>query len=118
MVEGDFEGLISKTGSNDIYMAAWYNGLDYFEYNLDDFGMNTNEMLSYFWQDLIEYNRGRICYFHNWGGYDSILSLPSLLNLPKNLEFNPIVKDGFIYKTITYLQLKIHSEFYQAPYLN
>jgi hypothetical protein len=36
-------------------------------------------------------NNGRTCYFHNFGGYDAILSLPQLLYLPKNLSFYPII---------------------------
>lgn len=35
--------------------------------------------LAKFWRELIEANKGKVCYFHNFGGYDSILSLPSLL---------------------------------------
>nr|YP_009228203.1 plasmid related DNA polymerase [Rhizophagus fasciculatus]AJK91334.1 plasmid related DNA polymerase [Rhizophagus fasciculatus] len=75
-------------------MAAWYNGETNHTFSISSFGYDSSSMLSYFWEDLIKYNRGRICYFHNWGGYDSILSLSSLLNLPKNLDFDPIMKDG------------------------
>lgn len=47
-----------------------------------------------FWRDLIKNNDKRICYFHNWGGYDAILSLNSLLTCLPNLKLNPILKDG------------------------
>jgi hypothetical protein len=47
-----------------------------------------------FWRDLIKNNDKRICYFHNFGGYDAILSLNSLLTCLPNLKFNPILKDG------------------------
>lgn len=52
-------------------------------------------MLEVFWQDLIFQNRGRNCYFHNFGGYDSILSLPSLVNLP-GFSFEPVINNGEI----------------------
>jgi hypothetical protein len=57
-------------------------------------GYNTETMLSLFWQDLIKKNPKRTCYFHNFGGYDAILSMPALLNLP--FQFYPIMKDGEI----------------------
>jgi hypothetical protein len=50
-------------------------------------------MISAFWEDLILHNKGRICYFHNWAGYDSILSLPSLVNLP-GYTFSPVMQNG------------------------
>jgi len=52
-------------------------------------------MLEQFWLDLILNNIGRKCYFHNWGGYDSILSLPSLLNLP-GYKLEPVLNNGEI----------------------
>lgn len=50
-------------------------------------------MLSDFWFDLIKKNEGKFVYFHNWAGYDSILSLSALVNLP-NFNFQPIINDG------------------------
>jgi hypothetical protein len=63
------------------------------DFNISDYEYNTNTMLEQFWVDLIQNNRGKICYFHNWGGYDSILSMPSLFNLP-GYEFEPMVNNG------------------------
>jgi len=51
-------------------------------------------MLQALWQDLINNNFGKTVYFHNWGGYDSVLSLPYLGNYDPNLTFQPIMKDG------------------------
>ncbi|PKY60857.1 DNA polymerase B 2 [Rhizophagus irregularis] len=76
-------------------MAAWYNGEKHNIFDITQYGYNTNTMLSLFWQDLIKKNTGRTVYFHNFGGYDAILSMPSLLQLP-NLQFFPIMKDGEI----------------------
>nr|AHJ10972.1 plasmid related DNA polymerase [Rhizophagus sp. DAOM 213198] len=95
IVTADLEAMIDPvTGRNIVYMAAWFNGVKTNTLAISQFGYDTSRMLSYFWEDLIENNKGRICYFHNWGGYDAILSLPQLLNLPKNYTFNPIMKDG------------------------
>lgn len=95
IVTADLESMIEPlTGENLVYMASWYNGETYNTLDVSQFGYDSGRMLSYFWEDLIKANRGKICYFHNWGGYDSILSLTQLLNLPKNFVFNPIMKDG------------------------
>ncbi|PKY57739.1 hypothetical protein RhiirA4_479038 [Rhizophagus irregularis] len=75
-------------------MAAWYNGESSNVFDITQWGNNTQTMLEQFWIDLINQNQGRICYFHNFGGYDAILSLPALLNLP--YTFSPIMKDGEI----------------------
>jgi len=96
----DLESIIEPNGRNHVYMAAWYNGEanPYNPINKRIFSINNysnqEEFLKAFWRDLIKSNEGRTCYFHNWGGYDSILSLPSLLNLDPNLTFKPIVKEG------------------------
>lgn len=82
------------TGQNIVYMASWYNGERHNIFNISQFGYDSSSMLSYFWEDLIKANKGRICYFHNFGGYDSILSLTQLLNLPKNYSFTPVMRDG------------------------
>ena len=52
-------------------------------------------MLEQFWLDLILNNKGRRCYFHNWAGYDSILSMAALLNVT-GYTFKPIVHNGEI----------------------
>jgi hypothetical protein len=41
IIVADIEGLISKTGSNDPYMLAWYNGLEYYEYSLSYLGVRS-----------------------------------------------------------------------------
>jgi len=56
-------------------MAAWNNGKEFKEYNLTQYGKDTKAMLKDFWFDLINRNKGRSIYFHNWAGYDSVLSL-------------------------------------------
>lgn len=93
IITADFESLISKDGYNLVYMAAWYNGSDSSIYDISQYGNNTTAMLEAFWLNLIYNNPGRTCYFHNWGGYDAILSLPALVNLP-GLTFDPIIHHG------------------------
>jgi hypothetical protein len=57
--------------------------------------MNKNEMLKDFWLDLINKNKGATLYFHNWAGYDAILSLLPLLNLHNHgFTYNPIMQNG------------------------
>jgi hypothetical protein len=71
IVTADLEATIDpNTGKNLIYMAAWYNESRHSIFNISDYEYNTNFMLEQFWIDLIQNNRGKICYFHNWGGYD------------------------------------------------
>lgn len=95
IVTADLEALINpKNGSNIVYMAAWYNGETHRIFDISQVGYNTETMLSLFWQDLIKKNPKRTCYFHNFGGYDAILSMPALLKLP--FQFYPIMKDGEI----------------------
>jgi hypothetical protein len=93
IVTADLEAIITPEGFNHVYMAAWYNGTQSSILNLTQYSSQEN-FLKAFWDSLIKYNKGRICYFHNWGGYDSILSLPSLINLKVNCTFKPIIKDG------------------------
>jgi DNA polymerase type B, organellar and viral len=95
-------------------MAAWYNGSNYNILDISQFNYNSNTMLESFWLDFINSNPGRTCYFHNWAGYDSILSLPSLFNLSLlGYTFNPIVKDGGIIS----LNIKLGGKV-QLPLLN
>lgn len=93
IVTADLEAIITPEGFNQVYMAAWYNGNQSSIFNLSQYSSQEN-FIKAFWTSLIEANKSRICYFHNWGGYDSILSLPSLINLKINCSFKPIVKDG------------------------
>jgi hypothetical protein len=94
-VTADLEALITPEGLNLVYMAAWFNGIDSKVFDISQYGYDPNTMLEQFWIDLILNNRGRNCYFHNFGGYDAILSLASLLNLP-GFKFSPLIKDGEI----------------------
>ena len=73
-VTADLECLIKK-GKNIPYMAAWYNGRKMKVQDISLFGFNTNEMLSKFWLDLINNNRGCTVYFHNWAGYANCVRL-------------------------------------------
>jgi len=86
--------LILPNGNNKVYMASWYNGEIAKVYDITQYGNNTNTMLVFFWQELINQNNGSTVYFHNFGGYDAILSLPALLELP--FTFSPVMKDGEI----------------------
>ncbi len=95
IVAADLEAIINPDGTNKVYMAAWYNGENERIFDITQWGYNTNTMLEMFWQDLIRNNLGRTCYFHNWGGNDSILSLIPLLNLP-NYVCDPIINNGEI----------------------
>jgi len=94
IVCADLESLILPNGKNKVYMAAWYNEKSQSILDITQWGNNTQTMLEQFWIDLINQNQGRICYFHNFGGYDAILSLPALVRLP--FTFSPIMKDGEI----------------------
>nr|YP_009228180.1 plasmid related DNA polymerase [Rhizophagus fasciculatus]AJK91311.1 plasmid related DNA polymerase [Rhizophagus fasciculatus] len=94
IVTADLEATIDpNTGKNLIYMAAWYNESRHSIFNISNYGYDTNIMLEQFWIDLIHNNTRKICYFHNWGGYDSILSMASLFNLP-GYEFEPMINNG------------------------
>lgn len=74
-------------------MAAWYNGKRTKVYDITYYNMNSNKMLSAFWFDLINQNEGKFLYFHNWAGYDSILSMSALVNLP-DFTFQPVINNG------------------------
>lgn len=94
IVTADLEAIIHpETGQNLVYMAAWYNGSLNHVFSINQYENNKEAMLKAFWEDLIYWNKGRVCYFHNWGGYDALLSLPSLLNLPRDLSFLPLMKN-------------------------
>jgi hypothetical protein len=92
VVTADLESLILPEGHNYVYMAAWYNGTRKVTYDLTQFNFNRENMLIAFWNDLIKHNNQ--AYFHNFGGYDAILSIQSLLNTSFNYTFKPIMKDG------------------------
>jgi len=61
-------------------------------------------MLADFWLDLINHNQGSILYFHNWAGYDAILSLLPLVGLHEHgLTFEPIMQNNQVI-SLTVLQ--------------
>ena len=94
IVTADLEAIVDpNTGNQLIYMAAWYNGSIHKILDISQFEYSTTKMLESFWQDLIAQNKGRTCYFHNWGGYDSILSMASLFNL-EGYAFEPMINNG------------------------
>jgi len=96
IVAADLEALILPDGTNYVYMAAWFNGETRRIFDLTQFGFNQELFLQTFWLDLIQNNKGSYVYFHNWGGYDAILSLKALLNTAFNYTFYPVMKDGEI----------------------
>ena len=52
-------------------------------------------MLQAFWQSLLTEAQGCRVYFHNWAGYDAILSMASLVSLHKSgNSFEPILQKG------------------------
>lgn len=57
----DLEALILPDGTNYVYMAAWYNGIQSSILSVIHYSSQGN-FLKAFWSDLIEKNEGRICY--------------------------------------------------------
>ena len=95
VVLADLEAPITKEGLNQIYMAAWYNGSNFKEFNISNYGNNSHLMLQAFWQSLPTEAQGCTVYFHNWAGYDAILSMASLVSLHKlGYSFEPILQKG------------------------
>src|SRR6266536_1306222 len=95
IVTADLEAIITPNGYNHVYMAAWYNGNKSNVFDITQYRNNSNIMLEMFWTNLIENNEGKECYLHNFGGYDSILSLAALLNIP-GYKFKPLLNQGQI----------------------
>lgn len=62
----DLEAIITPEGNNYVYMAAWYNNLTNKIYHVSPNALNQEIFLNNFWKELIEANKGRVCYFHNW----------------------------------------------------
>jgi hypothetical protein len=92
VVTADLESLITKEGYNQVYMAAWYNGSNFKEFNISSYENNSHLMLQAFWQSLLTKAQGCTVYFHNWAGYDAILSMASLVSLHKSgYSFEPIL---------------------------
>lgn len=95
IVTADLESIITPEGFNQVYMAAWYNGKNTQIYDLTSYNYDSNTMLKAFWLDLINKNKGGLVYFHNWAGYDAILSLLPLLNLHEHgFTYSPIMQNG------------------------
>jgi hypothetical protein len=64
-------------------------------------------MLQTFWLDLLQNNPECVVYFHNWAGYDAILSLTPLLSLHTfGYNFKPILQDGERHSTYSSSQEK------------
>lgn len=94
IVCADLEALISPEGLNQVYQAAWYNGKRFRIFDISEFEYSVDRMLKAFWLNLIKMNKGKVCFFHNWAGYDSILSLPQLLASSSSYSFEPIFNRG------------------------
>lgn len=80
IVTADLESIISQ-GNNKVFMAAWYNGTKSMIFDITSYNYNSETMLQEFWLNLINNNQGATLYFHNWAGYDAILSLLPLIGL-------------------------------------
>jgi hypothetical protein len=94
-------------GKNIVYMAAWYNGKDSKIFDISSYSYNPNSMLKEFWLDLINNNIGCSLYFHNWAGYDSILSLIPLLGLHVNVfSYIPIMHNGQLLSLTVFQTIK------------
>lgn len=95
IVTADLEALITKDGINQVYMAAWYNGSNLKVFDISNYGKNSNSMLQAFWLSLLNEAQGSIVYFHNWAGYDAILSMEALISLhTQGYYFEPILQKG------------------------
>jgi hypothetical protein len=107
IVTADLESIITPEGLNSVYMAAWYNGKDSQIFDITSYDCNTEVMLKDFWLDLINHNRESILYFHNWAGYDSILSLIPLLGLHEHgFSYTPIMQDGQLISLTVYQEIQ------------
>jgi uncharacterized protein YoxC len=110
IVTADLESLITKEGLNTVYMAAWYKGVDQTleVFDITDYDDNVNKMLRVFWSSLLTRAKGCTVFFHNWAGYDAILSLGSLISLHDlGYTFNPIVRDGKLISLTVLLDGKV-----------
>jgi hypothetical protein len=97
IITADLETLQGKGGPQTPFMAQWYGvkgGQAYgARFELPNYP-NPQAMLSAFWMSLINHAQKCTVYFHNWAGYDSILSLAALLSHRESgLEFNPVVRN-------------------------
>lgn len=107
IITADLEAMILPDGSNKIYMAAWYNGKESKIFDLTQYGLSSDEMLADFWLDLINHNQGSILYFHNWAGYDAILSLLPLVGLHEHgLTFEPIIQNNQVLSLTVFQEIQ------------
>ena len=54
IVTADLEALITKDGLNLIFMAAWFNGLNFRVFDITNHGNNSNSMLQAFPRPLVK----------------------------------------------------------------
>jgi len=107
IVTADLESIIMPDGSNKIYMAAWYNGKKAKLFDITQYALNSDAMLADFWLNLINENQGSSLYFHNWAGYDAILSLIPLVGLHEHgLTFDPIIQNNQIISLTVFQEIK------------
>lgn len=110
IVTADLESLITKDGHNQVYMAAWYNGKDSRIFDISSYKYNSKVMLKEFWLDLINHNQGSILYFHNWAGYDAILSLIPLIGLHEHgFTFTPVMQNNQVISFTVLKEIKGHN---------
>lgn len=96
IISADLETLQGHGGPQTPFLCAWYGtphnlGEKYMVF--DSLKRTPEAMLQEFWKSLLIHCQGCTVYFHNWAGYDSILSLAALLSL-KGYKFVPIIRDG------------------------
>ena len=117
IVTADLEAIIMPDGSNKIYMAAWYNGKKSKIFDITQYALNSEAMLADlgpglsqgqgFWLNLINENRGSFLYFHNWAGYDAILSLIPLIGLHEHgLTFDPIIQNNQVISLTAFQEIQ------------
>lgn len=84
-------------------------GKEFRVFDKTQFRNDYKVMLREFWLSLINDCKGCIVYFHNWAGYDAILSLESLISLhDKGYTFKPIVQDGKVICLTVLKDQKVH----------
>jgi hypothetical protein len=78
-------------------------------FDISDFENDSKKMLEAFWLSLLrEVKKGSVVYFHNWAGYDAILSMTSLANLHRlGYTFKPILNKGKIISLTVLLKNKV-----------
>lgn len=100
IITADLETLQGISGAQTPFMAEWYGIKGMVEigarFELPQF-VSPEAMLKAFWLSLINEVPGCTVYFHNWAGYDSILSLAALFtHHDSGFSFTPVVRNGQI----------------------